>query len=270
MIGPEKKLISKKLFDVARTELLNDQEMLTTANSELSAALSDRDSTQADLNQTKVELEKTSIYAPFDGVLRIMNIRPGDYFAGPAPASSEREKESTSAAVIVDTSEYEITLNVPAYAGDELAEGQLVYIGASPQTIRLAAKTEFTRGKVAKGYVFSVSPSISLDKRAITVKVHTEQGAEYLKDGMYVNAWILTSQKKNAKVIPHSALLMRDNKPFVFVLKDNRAWLRPITMGIFGDSSIEIINGLHLGDKVITTGKHKLVHGASVKVVEGL
>ena len=267
----EKKLISKKQFDVAQTERLNSQEALRSAEAELEAAKSQELSVSAQLNQAKVKLEKASIYAPFDGVLRTVNIRKGDYISGPGMVTSDREREKNAAMVVVDNSQYEITLNIPSYLGDKLSENQSVYIGLSPAAISEAAQTQFTHGQVVEGSVFSVSPSISLAKRAIEVKVHTTNGAELLKDGLYVSAWILADKKEDAVVLPYSALVMRDNKSFVYVLdRLGKANLTRIKTGITGHYQIEVLQGLKPGMEVVTTGNHKLVDGTPVRVVEGL
>jgi HlyD family secretion protein len=266
----EKKLISKSRFDVARNSLLNAEEAHKAAQAALSAEKSQLNSQQAILNQAKVSLEKTSIYAPFNGILRTVNIRQGDYFSGPGTGLTEREKESSAAVVVVDTSQYEITLNVPIYSGIDIQEDQQVYIGYSSLDISKAIESEFSFGKVAKGRVFSVSPSISLDKRAIEVKVHTSEGAQYLKDGMYVSAWILVSQQLDTLVVPFNAVMMRDNKPYVFVLKGEKAELKQVATGIIGHHKIQVTEGLQPGDLIVATGNHKLVNGSLVQVVEEL
>lgn len=266
----KKKLVSKKQFDQAKNSLLNAKESLRVAELELETAKSQKVGALANLQQAKVALEKNSLYAPFDGVIRTMNIRQGDYYAGPAAATTDREREASAAVVVVDTSQYEVTLNIPSYSATTVEEGQTVYLGQSPHSISVAAEQGFPENLVAKGKVYSVSPSISIDKRAIEVKVRTEQGAELLQDGMFIYAWILTSVKQDALTISLLALTIRDNKPYVFVLgEEQQAVLTPVELGIMGRNSIEVVSGIREGEQLITTGSHKLVNGSYVSVVEG-
>ena len=266
----KQKLIPKEQYESSRTELLNAQESLKTAKAELATARSQKKSTIAQLNQAKVALEKTSIFAPFDGVLRKVNVREGDFWAGPAAAISDRERESSSAMVIVDTSQYEITLNVPYYAADKLKEGQPVFISWSPAKLTNSSKKAFNDGQVTKGEVFSVSPSISLEQRAIEVKVHTSEGAALLKDGMHVTAWIMVDQKDNALTVPYEAIVTRNNKAYVYVANDdNTAGLVQVTTGVEGLENVEILSGLKAGMQVITAGNHKLVDGTAIRLVAG-
>ena len=266
----KQKLIPKDQYESSRTDLLNAKESLKTAKAELASAKSQEKSAIAQLNQAKVGLEKTSIFAPFDGVLRKVNVREGDYWGGPAGAMNDREREASSAMVIVDTNQYEITLNVPYYAGDKLQENQPVFISWSSAKLMDAAMTGFTNNQVTKGFVFSVSPSISLEQRAIEVKVHTNKTAELLKDGMHVTAWIVVGKKEDALVVPHSAIVTRNNKPFVYVVdeKNGKAKLVSVQTGIEGLGKIEVVDGLNLNMKVITTGNHKLVDGTPVRLVQ--
>lgn len=264
----KKKLIPKEKYESVRTELLNARESLRVAQANLKTAGSQEKSAIASLNQAKVGLEKTSIFAPFDGVLRKVNIREGDYIAGPGAGSSDRERESTSAMVVVDTSQYEITLNVPYFLGEKLSENQPVFFGWNSETLAQSAESQFEQGNVAKAYIFSVSPAISLDKRAIEVKVHTTAGADFLKDGLFSTAWILVDKKENALTIPYTSIITRDNQHFVYTLdSENNARLTPVQTGIESLDTVEILSGLTLGQKVIHTGNHKLVNGTPVRVV---
>ncbi|WDE02617.1 efflux RND transporter periplasmic adaptor subunit [Thalassomonas actiniarum] len=265
----KKKLIPKEKYEASRTELLNAKESLTTAKAELATAKSQEKSALAQLNQAKVALEKTSIFAPFDGVLRKVNVRQGDYWGGPAAATSDRQREASSAMVVVDTREYEVTLNVPYYAGDKLQENQAVFLSWSPAKLLAAAKSGFSGDQVTQGVVYSVSPSINLEQRAIEVKVHTRSGAGLLKDGMHVTAWIMVAKKENVTLVPNSAIVTRNNKPFVYaVTEQSKAELVAVQTGIEDLNQVEITRGLSAGMQVITEGKHKVVNGSDVRLVQ--
>ena len=265
----KKKLISKQDYDSSKTQLLNAREAIRTAKAQYESAKSQQAAATAGLNQARIGLEKTSIYAPFDGVLRRVNIRQGDYFAGPGGAVSDREQEISSAMVVIDNSQYELTLNIPYYYADTVQEKQSVLIALNSEVINQVSQDMTTRNQITQGEVFSVSPGISLDTRAIEVKVHTRSGAEYLKDGLFVNAWILVNQKDDALLLPYEALVIRNNRTFVYTVdSDNKARLTPVKVGIEGLRQVEVISGLSEGDQIVTTGHHQLVNGTLVKVVK--
>ena len=56
----------------------------------------------------------------------------------------------------------------------------------------------------------------------------------------------------------------------MFVVKDGKVELRPVKTGIIGETEIEILQGVHEGEKVVT-GSYRvlskdLYHGAKVKI----
>lgn len=264
----KKKLISKQEYDASRTQLLNSREAIRTAKAQYEAAKSQQAAAGAGLNQARLGLEKTSIYAPFDGVLRRVNIRQGDYFSGPG-AGSDREQEVSSAMVVVDNSQYELTLNIPYYYADTVKELQSVLVALNSNIIDQVSQDRSGLDQITQGKVFSVSPGISLDTRAVEVKVHTTSGAQLLKDGLFVNAWILVNQKDDALVLPYEALVVRNNQFYVYTVSEqNKAQLVPVQVGIEGLRQVEVTAGLSEGDRIVTNGHHLLVNGTAVKVVQ--
>jgi len=53
--------------------------------------------------------------------------------------------------------------------------------------------------------------------------------------------------------------------PAVWVVADNVITLQPITVGKFGNGTIEVLSGLRQGDCIVTAGVHKLKEGQKVK-----
>lgn len=265
----DQKLIPREQFEESKTDILNAQEAVKSAKAELASAQSEEGAALAQLNQGKLSLEKTNIFAPFDGVVTRVNIRHGDYWSGPAGGTTDQQRESSAAIAVVDTSRFEVTLNVPYYAASKLQEQQLVYISTHSQSLMNGAKYGFeTTPNVVEGRVFSVSPSISLGKRAIEVLVHTTSANPALIDGQFVTAWIITDQKNDTLSVPSEAILRRDNRPFVVVIDDqNKASFRAVETGIEDLSRVEIISGVSENEQVVVVGQHLLVEGAKVRVV---
>ena len=83
---------------------------------------------------------------------------------------TDQQRELNAAIAVVDTSRFEVRLNVPYYAANKLKEQQRVFISANTQQLVNAAKHGIEQASdIIQGRVFSVSPSISLGKRAIEV-----------------------------------------------------------------------------------------------------
>ena len=95
-------MVSRDEYDRSQTLLLNAGTAVAATASALKAVESEEKSVAAELNRATVSLEKTSLFAPFDGVITAMNIQEDNYYYPPAGVTTGREREATSAIVIVD------------------------------------------------------------------------------------------------------------------------------------------------------------------------
>ena len=57
----------------------------------------------------------------------------------------------------------------------------------------------------------------------------------------------------------------KGGKAQVFVVRDGKVHLVTITTGSFGNDSITVIDGLKVGDRVVTAGTDKLTDGEAVR-----
>jgi multidrug resistance efflux pump len=85
------KAISKYELDVARTRAKTARSAVNSAKARLEAAHSGVKAAQARMKQAQLPMERSSIYAPFDGILTYVNIQKGDYFAPNLVNSSSEE-----------------------------------------------------------------------------------------------------------------------------------------------------------------------------------
>lgn len=58
----------------------------------------------------------------------------------------------------------------------------------------------------------------------------------------------------------------QDQKPSVWVIRDNKVTLTPVKVGRYGEDTVEIIEGLAKGDRIVTAGVSKLAEGEEVRV----
>ncbi len=264
----KKGVVSQNEFDRAKTDLKNAQASQDAANSGLQAAISEIKSVAADMNQATVSLEKTSLFAPFDGVITSVNILEGNYYYPPSGVTSSKEREASSAIVVVDDSAYEVRLHLPEDTYASVKEGQTVYLAYNDTALYEAEKTGFRSGNFVKAKIWSVSPSISLQSRSLQVKVRTEGDASGIRDGMFLQAWIATEEKQNVLALPWQTLSFRDGVPFVYVVTpDNRAELRWLDLGLVGLNRTEVLTGVEAGERIITEGQHLLTDGSRVEVL---
>lgn len=268
------KAISKVELDVARTRAKTARAAVRSAKARLEAALSGVKAARARIKQAKLPMERSSIYAPFDGVLTYVNINKGDYFApNLVNVSSEEALLKTIPMVVIDPTQFEVTMELPSFEGALVRPGQQAIIMTSadivPSSSGLEPGKPFEEGAV-RGTVFSVSPATSPGGRAIQIKVRTVKGPQGIRDGMFVTCWIIVEEKTDAIVVPFDVFVYRENRPYVFVVDKAKGVVeqRQVVEGIAGLSTQEIAKGVEEDDLLVTDGRHRLSPGAPVEVIE--
>ncbi|MGF1702715.1 efflux RND transporter periplasmic adaptor subunit [Photobacterium makurazakiensis] len=264
----ERGVISQDEFERNKTALLNAQSIVKMSHSALDAIESDILSVSADINRETVSLEKTSLFAPFNGYIAAMNIREENHYYPPAGITSNRDREASSAIVVVDDSLLEIQLELPVEDTRQLEEGQTVYLASDDSTLYQAEEAQFLGSDIVTGTIWSVSPTINLQRRSQTVKVRVDNDQQQLIDGEFVRAWIATTVVDNAISLPIYAISFRSGNAFAFIVNDNGlVEERQLTLGLQGLRRIQIIDGLNDGEQVVTRGQHLLINGSPVEVV---
>lgn len=71
----------------------------------------------------------------------------------------------------------------------------------------------------------------------------------------------------NSLFIPQTALLQGKTSKVVFVVKDNKAYSKTITIGIWDKNNVEVLSGLDENDQVVVEGVANLRDKAPVKIV---
>jgi HlyD family secretion protein len=84
-----------------------------------------------------------------------------------------------------------------------------------------------------------------------------------------VRVRIFTAESSGALVIPRSALFRGSKNDWrVFVIRDGRAHLQAVKVGLSNDESAEITGGLAANDQVILAPETNLAEGQSVRVID--
>ncbi len=270
----EVKAVSKHELDVARTNLKSADTEVQSARARLESAMSAVAAAEARINQARLPMERSSIYAPFDGILTYVNIKQGDYFAANlVDLSSEEALLRTIPMVLIDPNEFEVTLELPYFEGALVRPGKpaliMILSDVAPSASELTGDAPLREG-VVRGSVFSVNPAVSPGGRSIQVKVRTDKGAAGIRDGMFVTCWIVVEEKGDALAAPFDVFIYRQNKPFVFRVDKGGKRVEQIQVveGISGLWAQEIAGGVEEGDLLVTDGRHRLSNGAPVAILE--
>lgn len=257
----EKQLTPRAVFEASENDLRAAEAQVREA--EASAA-----SVGAQVDSARLGLERSGVFAPFDGVISLMNIREGDYVSGPTLDQDRAARESAAAVVVMDDSQFEVELFMPPYEADYIEVGDRVYVATLATDIAAHVRGADSP-RVLEGEIWSVSPSISLRRRAVTMKARVKSRPNVLRDGAYVSVWIAAEERPDALVAPHNAVITQGERSFVYVVDpaSSQVDLREVRLGLYGLDAVELLEGVTDDELIVVAGQHRLQDGAAVRIL---
>ena len=168
--------------------------------------------------------------------------------------------------------------------GDIVQPGKaLMVLAASGQTQILVQIDEKNLSKIALGQpalgsadafsdqrfdasVAYINPGIDATRGSVEVKLAVANPPTYLRQDMTVSVDIETARRTAAVVIPTSTLEdAATDKPWVLVVREKRAVKQFVTLGLQGDTRVEVLQGVAAGEGVVPKSKLGVKAGQRVR-----
>jgi len=96
-----------------------------------------------------------------------------------------------------------------------------------------------------------ISPKVSEETRSAAARVVIDNKDEKWRPGLFVSVVVTLSNLSGDIVIPKTALETINNQTVVFIKNEEGFELHPVTVGRSDNTYIEILDGLHAGDKYV-------------------
>lgn len=207
---------------------------------------------EADLALAEINLDYTKVTSPIDGYVSLFNADPGNYV---------RADSSDALTVIRQVDPADIRFNLTQSEFDALrnyskAENQEfeVYTPDQPQNVK-------------KGRVYFVDNNINLNTGTILFKGSVPNEDKYFWPGQFIRVRMLTEIKKNALLVPVSAVQVGQQGEYVYVVKpDNTVDLRVVKTGAKQGDNVVVEGNLAVGEIIVTDGQINLHSGAAVRI----
>lgn len=240
--------------DLARTTA-NRQRALVRSDTVSKAAL---DKAEAELKvgearvaALKAQIDKKSVYAPFDGVLGVRKVDLGQYLQ-PGQA-------------IVNLQDLSVML-----ANFSLSQKDLAAVSVG-QPIRMT--TDAWPGRVFDGTVQAVEPLVDAKTGMFGAQGRFPNPDAALRPGMFARVEIERPAVAEVVTVPVSAVSYNLHGDSVFVVTKGadgaaQAESRVVQVGERRESRIAVRSGLKPGEMVVTSGQLKLENGTTVEVAE--
>lgn len=227
-----------------RQKILFDKDIISS--DEYDNALTNLNTAIADIDLLKVEISKTEIRAPFAGTIGIRSISPGDYIS-----------PSSSIATLVSTDPIKVLFDVPEKYSSRIYMNMPILFTVEGQA------------GIYEGIVFAIEPRVDIDTRTIRLKASCDNENGTLVPGAFVKVQLELQSVPDAVMIPSEAIISDATGQSVYVLRDGKAFLQKIQIGTRTKDRVRVLNGLKVGEKIITSGLLQISNGSTVTVLNG-
>jgi HlyD family secretion protein len=232
--------------------------MVQLAQAELALALAKKPFTQTDFDLAQVQvklaeaavdlvniqLEETTIRAPFDGVVAELYITEGSMAGPQAPVA------------LFVSRQVEVTFNVEESRISQVKPGQNA-------ALRVAAYP----GQDFPAVVTSVAPIADQDSHTFVVKATPIDDDHMLRSGMFADLSLLIEEKQTTLLVPRAAVTEINGQETVYVVNEDATVERQaVKIGLESGGQLEILSGLSAGQQVVVAGHAGLKDGAKVEV----
>ncbi len=208
---------------------------------------------RAKLALAQATASRLKIVAPFDGIVGIRGVNVGDYL-----------KDGADIVNVEDLDVVYVDFRLPERLQSKVRTGQTAQV-----------KFDALPGVRYSALVQAINPQIDADGRSVVVRGCVDNRRLQLRPGMFARVTAVFSERSDARVIPEEAVVPDGSSPYVFKVVDGKepgsrmAKRTPVKLGARTPGFVEVVDGLAMGDMVVTAGQQRIQKdGTAVRVVE--
>ncbi len=217
----EEKVVSQSDLDIANDRVRQAQETLSSNQAALNAALksreediaqkdSDREAVARQLERAKLALSKTTLRAPFDGIILSKKIEKGAYASSGTPILE-----------MIGSSKLKAVIEIPQSFREKLSKLTTIEFSVKDLGINFALKGADLNG-------VRVIPDANIFSGNIPVQVNLPKPDPSLFPGVTLEAIFKFEARKNVLHVPSVALVITERGSVVYSIKDKKANLIPV------------------------------------------
>jgi len=223
-----------------RAQELFERSLISTRERDEAAAKLDVD--RAAVALAEARLAKARILAPFEGVVGLRAVSPGDYITPGQPLAPLEQMSVLKA---------DFRLSEAALPAIRVGQVLNLEVDAWP-------------GQAFPGRVYAIDPRLAEDTRSIGVRARVPNDKGQLRPGLFARVRLVVAERASVVLVPEQSVIPQGDKLFVYVIEDGKAAMRPVRLGVRQAGRVEIVEGVKPGDTVITAGVQKIGPGSPV------
>jgi HlyD family secretion protein len=233
----------QKLFDggvAPRAELDDARHAAELRAAQLRTSYAARRQAQASLEYARTQLNNTVVTAPLAGRVIAKYRERGSVVQAGEALFTLADNVRPMVRVEVDESDAgKIRVGMPAVVTSDAFPGR-----------KFTGNIQKIAWRVGRKRIRSDNPAELTDTKVLEAEIPLENDPS-LRIGMAMDVKILAGQKDKALLIPRSAVQRRGSDVLVMVVNGARVEERPIQLGGFAGTSVEVLNGLQPGEAVV-------------------
>ncbi len=202
------------------------------------------------LRETRLQLEKSMIRSPIDGVVSARNAQVGERVNGSVSETPLFE--------IVDNQVLDLIMSVPSTSVAKVHVDQAVDF-----------TTDVYPDKAFTAQIKFINPRADAVTRAVSILAEVQNVSGELKDGLFVKGKIETSRRQEVLLLPHVSVLSEPTQiptRYVFIVAGGKVHRQSVETGASKGDRVEIVTGLSGTEQVVTRGAYLLKDGDPVTV----
>lgn len=209
----------------------------------LDEASAQQQASRASLALSQARLDKTRILAPYDGVLGLRAVSPGDYLS---------EGQDIVNLEVLDP--LKVDFRIPQKAVSQIRLKQLIEVSLDAYP-----------GERFNGEIFAINPRLDEAGRSQAIRAHISNSDGRLSPGQFVRVSVILAERPNALVIPEEAIMPVGDKLLVNLVVEGKVELREVKLGKRLAGKVEVLEGLQGDETLISAGWQKVRAGAPVR-----
>jgi len=238
---------AQRAVDVAASQVASAQAQVKTNTADGSdTALARAALAQALAGEqlARVKLDQGRVLASSSGVLISRSVEVGDIV-----------QPGKELMVLATSGQAQISIQIDEKNLSKIALGQKAYASADAFASQ--------RFDAVVGYI---NPGVDAARGSVEVKLNIANPPAYLRQDMTVSVDIETARRTATVVIPTSTLEdAATDKPWVLVVRDKKAVKQFVTLGLLGDTRVEVLQGVAKGEGVVPKSKLGVKAGQRVR-----
>jgi len=190
---------------------------------------------KANLDQLTAQQDYEVIKAPFTGMITARYADPGQLI----PQSTAGAGTAMPVVAMATLSPLRVYIDTPQSLAPFVHDG-------SPATVTV---NEFP-GRKFEGRVTRHPTALTSATRTMLTEIDLPNSDQVLYPGMYAMVELHVAIPAGVPMVPDDALIFRDGKPFVPVVRNDQLTLAPVTLAYDNGIDVEVTEGISDGDMV--------------------